>query len=182
MAMQAEALTINPATTPNCAATPVCLQATGPETSQKKIEAAIAAYIGASVELYKENVGDGFDTGPHASNYKTTFSNSAADPMDALIEWVGPGFITSNPVFLLVKDGNHSPGWYLFKITVGGAGNWDGKEDLDLQDFWPNGGAISHVTLYGSTQNRVPDGGSLSVLIGMSLAGLAAARRLLGRN
>jgi len=183
MSLQAEALTINaplgatPAIT--CPSSPVCLAAYGNDTSNATILGIIAGY-GATTEIYKQDVGAGSDTGAFAANYTTTYSNSAGDPSDALIHWVGGAFINTNPLYLLVKDGDQSPAWYLFKITVGGAGNWDGKADIDLQDFWPQQGAISHIAFYQGTAN-VPDGGSMSLLLGMGLVGIAAVRRKFGK-
>ena len=79
MSLQAEALTINAATTPNCLVTPACLLDSGPETSQADINVAIAPFIGASVDLYTQNVG-GAETGPFAPNYQTLFGPDPLDP------------------------------------------------------------------------------------------------------
>jgi hypothetical protein len=46
-----------------------------------------------------------------------------------------------------------------------------------LSNFWPNNGSISHVTIYGTTS--VPDGGSVVMMLGAALVGLAGMRRLL---
>lgn len=152
--------------------------ASGPETSQALINVAIAAFLGTSTELYKENVGDGFDTGSAAGWYTTTFSNSALDPTDADIVWDLGSYIT-DATHLLVKDGNHGPGWYLFDIS-----SWDGMEDIQLRSFWPGAGpdgsgGISHVTIYGGDRD-VPEPGPLGLLgIGMVALYIARRRRLL---
>jgi PEP-CTERM motif len=149
----------------------------GDQTSQAQIDTVIAGILGPAIELYKQNVG-GSESGALATSYETTFFDSPNDPMDALIHYVG-GPVVADPKFLLVKDGNQTPAWYLFNLTVLG---WNGTDDLDLQDFWPRQGAISHVTLYGTVgdgNDTVPEPGSL-LLLGTAIAGLAA--RVRNRN
>lgn len=72
-----------------------------------------------------------------------------------------------------MKGGNHTPAWYLFAINI-----WDGKTDIVLENFWPGNGEIGHLSLYGGTTS-VPDGGSVTLLLGMALMGLAGFRRML---
>src|SRR5947207_2574058 len=71
--------------------------------------------------LYKSEVsgttGLGNDEGPYANSYQTTFSNSASDPADALIQYLGGGSIGCAACYLLVKGGNTDPAQYLFKLT-----------------------------------------------------------------
>lgn len=122
---------------------------------------------------YKSNEdGDatGSDIGPFADDYTTTFSNSVGDPGDATISWDG-GDTLSGAEWLLVKDGNNSPIWYLFDITA-----WDGMMDIELSDFWPGSGAISHVAIYGGERTMVPEPGTLA-LLGVGLFGMGLARR-----
>ena len=59
----------------------------GPENSQPAINAVIAPWLGASVELYKSNAG-GSDEGSFAAEYTTAFMPTA-DPSDALIDFTG---------------------------------------------------------------------------------------------
>lgn len=153
----------------------------GNQTSVPQILAAIAPITGSAPELYKSDVsgssGVGADSGTFNSSYNTTFSNTAADPSDALIKYVSGSSISSNPAYLLVKDGNQSPAWYLFNLTALG---WNGTADLKLTGFWPSNGAISHVSIYGNGgTTRVPDGGVTVALLGVSLLGLGAIRRKL---
>ena len=142
----------------------------GPETGQPQIDAAVTAFLGYSLtEVYKQNVG-GTEVGSAAGWYTTTFANSELDPKDADIVWDGGSFI-SDPSYLLVKDGKQDPGWYLFDIS-----SWDGQETIQLRDFWPNQGAISHVSLYGGGGGEVPEPGPLG-LLGAGILGLYIARR-----
>lgn len=153
----------------------------GDETGQPQINVVIAGIIGNSTELYKQNVGDATDSGPLATSYVTTFSNTAADPSDALIDYVSGPFVAPT-AYLLVKDGNQDPAWYLFNLTALGMSTVSG-EDITLDNFWPQNGAISHVALYsgggGGGQTGVPDGGSTVALLGLGLAALALVRRKL---
>ena len=112
--------------------------------------------------LYKSNYDDGSESGTYQDNYSTAYSG---DPNDALItsgvtaaallgdETLIADIATCAACFLYVKDGSNDPIWYIFDIST-----WDGVEDLDLTDFWPQGvgedgnplgGAISHVAIFG---------------------------------
>ena len=150
----------------------------GNQTSQSQIDTAIAGTIGSSTELYKSNVGTG-EEGPLAGSYNTTYANTPTDPSEATITYTG-GPIVSPIAYLLVKDGNAMPAWYLFNLTNLG---WTGTEILELTNFWPGSdtGAISHVALYGGSgggQTGVPDGGATVVLLGSALVILGGIRRL----
>jgi hypothetical protein len=168
-------ITIDPATTPNCGS-PICIAATGNQTAQPQIDAAIAGFLGTATELYKANVG-GAEEGSLAGSYETVF-NPATNPTGATITYVG-GSIVAPPSWLLVKDGNAEPAWYLFHLNDGVVG-WDGTETLVLENFWAGTtGAISHVTLYGTPGTSVPDGGMTLAFLGAALFGLETLRRRL---
>lgn len=141
----------------------------GNETSQAQIDAVIGPIVSPSTELYKQNVG-GSESGALASSYTTTFDGAGG----STISWDGGAFVGPT-AYLLVKDGNQVPAWYLFDLTALG---WDGMEDLVLSDFWPAQGAISHVSLYGTTGTSVPEPVTLTLLgLGLPAAGVAGRRR-----
>ena len=147
--------------------------AAGNQNNTADILAYLSGTIGA--ELYKSEVsgtgGVGADLGTFSGSYNTKFSNTKADPSDALITYVGSPApaILAGSIYLLIKDGNQTPAWYLYLL------NWNGTEEIKMTGFWPNQGAISHVALYGA--RSVPDGGTTAILLGLGVAGLAIARR-----
>ena len=101
--------------------------------------------------------------------------NPNEDPSGAVISWDGgPGSISCPSCFVLVKDGKQIPAWYLFDVS-----NWDGEEDLVLENFWPDSGAISHVSILGDPQvppSEVPVPASVW-LFGSGLLGLVGIAR-----
>lgn len=127
----------------------------------------------AQLELaYKANVG-GSEEGSFADSYRMT---SSSDPSDAEIRYGSGPAITGTPIYLVVKDGDNNPIWYVFNIST-----WNGTERIDLRDFWPNQGAISYVAIYnGSGSTSVPDAGSTLALLGAALTGVGFLRRKLG--
>lgn len=154
----------------------------GLQTSQAQINAYLDANFPGIEELYKDNVG-GSETGAAAAWYTTTYFNDPLDPKDADITWdnapAGP-FIdpTADTTYLLMKDGKQDPAWYLFDLSALG---WDGKEDIQLRNFWPRQGAISHLSMYGVTGCEeecfeVPEPGPLG-LLGVGLIALHIGRR-----
>ncbi len=145
---------------------------TGTQTSQSQINTAIAGTLGTSTEMYKQNVG-GPEVGPLAADYVTTFFNSPLDPADAKISLASGGTPYTGATHFLVKDGNQNPAWYLFAIT------WDGVMDINAIGFWPQQGAISHVTIYGGPGDpniTIPEPTSM-ILAGLGICGLPLIAR-----
>ena len=137
----ATTITIDPI---NCGTTLSC--DTGTETSTSDIVDVIEGLYSGITEVYKaDQVDDALpaEGGSFAANYTTVFSPDNNDPEDALITWDGPASIDCPNCFVLVKDGSQDPAWYLIGIN-----GWDGEMDLDLQNFWPAQGAISHVSIW----------------------------------
>ena len=134
----------------------------------------IVGYNGTLNELYKQDVSAVSDTGPYAGSYGTTFANTPTDPMDATIAWVmNTPFIGGPPIYLLVKNGNEVPRWYIFDLSA----LWDGKETINMTGFWPNQGSISHVALYGDSTGIALSEPITLLLLGFGLVGLAGVRR-----
>jgi hypothetical protein len=140
--------------------------------------------LGSLSLLYKAEVG-GSDSGTFADSYDTTFADTASDPSGATVHYLGlPNLVpTANPLYLYVKDGNQTPAYYVFDIS-----NWNGMEDLILEDFWPQQGAISNLQILGGTTTgeipprdspgaSVPEGGNTVALLGAGLALLGLLRK-----
>jgi len=126
--------------------------------------------------LYKSNVsgssGIGSDSGTFAASYVTTFSNTASDPSNALIDYISGASITCPDCYLAIKDGNHAPTYYFYNLA-----SWNGTEDIIMRDFWPQNGAISHVSIWGKPSTSIPEPG-IVLLLGIGLLGfLVTARR-----
>jgi len=127
----------------------------------------ISGLVGSDVyEVYKQDL-SGPESGAYAGSYETAFYNTPTDPQDATITYVGGTPISGDPLYLMVKDGNHDPIWYIFDLS-----NWNGTEAIYLQGFWPDQGAISHVSIYSVSEP------STLLLLGAGLIGLG----LLGRR
>lgn len=171
---QAQALLLTGLSETDCNNDATCYYGpSGPPASQPSISE-IEALVGVTglFEIYKQDVG-GAESGSFAGSYDTTFSNSATDPEDGLIDYIGGDSIICPECFLLVKDGASDPNWYIFDIS-----SWNGTDDIVLQDFWVGQGAISNVAIFGNSAN-VPEPGILALLavglLGFSLRGLKKA-------
>jgi hypothetical protein len=119
--------------------------------------------------LYKSEVDDG-ESGPLAGSYDTSYYNEPDDPSEATITYVDGQPYVGSPAWLLVVDGKHDPGYYLFNLDDLG---WNGTDDLELVNFWPDQGAISNLSLYGT---RVSEPATM-LLLGSGLICLAGIGR-----
>ena len=164
---QAQALTIDPATT-----TLDYWTSSASPPSQGNIIADFEAQLNAldpsrsmGTEYIKQD-GNG-ETGSYAGSY--TISTNFDDA--GTIVYDGGGALSCPECFLMVKDGNATPKAYLFDL-----GNWDGEETITLSNFWPNGGAISNISLWG-TPGQVPVPAPLA-LLAVGLAGITLRRMM----
>ncbi len=115
----------------------------------------------------------GIDSGSFAASYDTAFNN---DRSGALIDYMAGAAIACPDCYMAIKDGNHNPSYYFYDLSA-----WNGTDDIQLNGFWPNGGAISHISIWGregggGEEEEVPEPGTLA-LLGLGLLGAAAARR-----
>jgi hypothetical protein len=136
--------------------TPADAVASGNETANPEVLAAAEAICSCTANSqYKNDVGTG-ESGALAGSYSTSFS-PAGDPDSFTLTYDG-GNIVGDPAWLLVKDGNAMPAWYLFNLTALG---WNGTDTINGTNFWPGTGAISHIELFGpSTTTGTGDPGS----------------------
>lgn len=131
------------------------------------------------VLYYKANV-DGSEEGTFAASYETTFDSTPSDPQDALIEYISGASIDCPECYLAIKDGNQTPSYYFYNLSA-----WDGLEPISLQDFWPQQGAISHISIWGREdggggQQEIPEPATLA-LVGLGLLAAGSLRRRVQR-
>lgn len=152
--------------------------------------AAITGISATSLQtlFYKQNVGEGSDTGTFASSYMTEFFNSPSDPQDATMTYVGGPSIACGICILIIKDGNQNPAQYLFDLGTTGF-NWNGTDQIVMTGFWPQQGSISHVEIRGTPgiprcsptdcgSSEAPEPGSVALLgLGLALVGVLRRRR-----
>jgi hypothetical protein len=145
----------------------------GNQNSQNEINGKIAPYIHTDIELYKNTAEGNIDEGAFAGSYNTTYSyDSDSKTNNAIISWVpGTSFITGG--YLLAKDGNSEPNWYLYDLN----GLWNGKETIELEDFFYKH-SFSHVTIYGDPTHSdpVPEPATM-LLFGTGIVGLVGVIR-----
>jgi len=158
---------VTPTTTPNW---------TGTDNSNLNPSeiATLVGYFGTLSEAYIMNAGTGgTEGGTYADSYHTTFS-PPSDPSGAQIIYDGSPdpYISAGQIYLYVKDGNQNPAYYIFDIST-----WNGTDTIDVQGFWLQNGAISHVTILTGPRIAVPDGGSVLTMLGMAMVLIEGFRR-----
>lgn len=121
--------------------------------------------------LYKGETDDA-DSGLFAASYDTVFSNTPGDPSDALISFVGGSAMACPACYLAIKDGDQQPSYYFYDLAA-----WDGTESLLLEDFWPQQGAISHVSIWGAGARQDVAEPATVALVGLALLAAGAMRR-----
>jgi hypothetical protein len=112
---------------------------------------------------------------PFVAAYNTIFANLVNDPQDATIAFGGGTSIPCPRCFLVVKDGNQNPSFYFYNL-----GSWNGTDTIELRGFWPNQGAISHLSIWGAEEIDIPHAPEPAtlMLVGVGLtAGLSRLRR-----
>lgn len=136
------------------------------------------AAMSGLTQQYKIDAPAAAESGPLAAHYSGTLTTESPGDFDGgTITWTGPSSIVCSPTsacWLLVKDGNHTPGRYAFDLS----NRWDGVMEIILADFWPaseGGGSISHVAIY-SEEVDLPAPAAV-VLLGVALLGLQLRRK-----
>jgi hypothetical protein len=120
------------------------------------------------------------ETGPFAGAYQTAFANSTSFPQDASVTYGSGAAIGASALFLYVRDTGHAPAFYIYDLhnLLAPAFSWNGLDDLRLERFWPNDGAIEQVSIVGiaSRSTPVPESSSLALLL-LGIGVLSWSRR-----
>lgn len=153
----------------------------GPSNCEPGCVETIFSTSGLSL-LYKSDeagVLEGVDSGTYAGSYLTWFYNDVGDPGNALLFYTGGSDIDCPSCYLAIKDGNQTPAYYFYNLSA-----WDGQETISLLNFWPDKGAISHISIWGrSTPTRVPEPSTMALLgLGLLAIGFTQRRRRRNRN
>lgn len=125
-------------------------------------------------ELYKNDFVENAP-GKESAYFSVSYTlnwNDPLDPTGGVLRWVlGTAYIVCGECYVAVKDGNHDPRCYFFDLS----NLWNGQEELVFRNFWSQGGgAISHITIWGTPAIKVSEPGTLG-LLGLGVLGLLAA-------
>lgn len=132
--------------------------------------------------LYKHNIGGGEEGNVGLFSFSAVTANAGGGD-DLLLTWTGgaanacAGYASC---WLVVKDGNANPGRYGYNLST--QTSWNGNGNIQLLNFWPAQGSISHVALFGvgtctsNCFNETPEPSTVA-LVGLALLGAGAARR-----
>lgn len=122
------------------------------------------------------------ESGSFAGSYTTAFGLTPG--ASATIRYDGPSAISCPDCYLIAKDGNSTPNWFLFDI-----GSWNGTDSISIGSLFyftnPQGQTVeqnySHVSIWGVESDdpgRVPEPASLAlVALAVAGAGMVRSRR-----
>lgn len=132
------------------------------------------SFVGNDGLLYKTEFDGGSEEGSFAGSYEMSWTLDDSEPSGGTLSWVvDTDYINCGECYVAVKDGDIDPRYYFYDIST----LWDGQEDLVFSNFWSNGqGAISHISIWGSSAVEVPEPGTLG-LLGLGMLGLAYSRK-----
>jgi len=155
-------------------ASPFLIASGDENNNQASIDAVNTDCGCTSTSAYKQNAPTpgGSEEGAFAGSYTTTMSATAFTiTYDGSPDPSAP----AGTYYLIVKDGNASPNWYVFKFT------WDGQEQISGSNFFinptppPPNFSISHVEIR-TNPLTVPEPSSI-ILLGFAFVGIGMASR-----
>jgi hypothetical protein len=169
MALNANALLLTPGSAGWQGASPSNPNADGVET--------ITGTSAQLTQVYKYNA-SGSESGGFASSYQGTYTPSLLAAQDATISYGSGSVISGTAIYLLVKDANLSPKWYIFNIS-----SWNGTEQIKVDGYFPQQLGILYVSIFSGQggATKVADAGSSLALLGLGLAALGLVQRKLAR-
>jgi protein with PEP-CTERM/exosortase system signal len=168
MALNANALLLTPGSAGWQGTSPSNPNADGVET--------ITGTAAQLTQVYKYNAG-GSESGGFASSYSGTYTPTLTAAQDLTISYGSGSVISGTAIYLLVKDSNLSPKWYIFDIS-----SWDGKEQIKVDGYYPQQLGISYASIFSGQGGaaKVADAGSSLALLGLGLTALGLVRRKFG--